>query len=182
MKRRTSALLLAILVAAGLSATASAQQPAPVDRAVLAESGIVFPERLGNFVRAQVSSIEAGRIGAHYVLPDGGPGSTTVDIFVRRVGEPLADEFAMTESMIRTIYTDLVVVRDLPAPATAPGAVGRLWQGSLHGAPVLTGLVLSHRNGWRIKLRATAPAVQGVDSWADVDALIRAFDWALPHL
>jgi len=181
VKRRPSALLLAILVAAGLPAAASAQQPAPADRAVLAESGIVFPERLGNFVRAQVSSLEAGRIAAHYILPAGGPGSTTVDLFVVRVGEPLAEEFAMTERMIRTIYTDLVVIRDLPAPAAAPGAVGRLWQGNLDGAPVLTGLILSHRNGWRIKLRATGPAGQGADSWADVDGLIRAFDWALPH-
>lgn len=183
MRRRLPNLLLLFILSVCLPAAAPAQPPRlPPDTSVLARTGIVFPERLGVFVRAGLGSVETGRIDAHYVLPDGGPDSTVVDIYISRIHQPQADEFASTEGMIRSLYTDLVALRDLRPPPAAPGAVGRLWRGNLRGQPVLTGMILSHRNGWRIKLRATVPAARGEEGWAEVEGLIAAFDWAVPRL
>jgi hypothetical protein len=65
-------------------------------------------------------------------------------------------------------------VRDLPAPAGAPGALGRLWRGEMAGQQVLTGMYMWHREGWRIKIRATFAIARGEASWAEVERLVQA--------
>jgi hypothetical protein len=165
----------------GLAAPSAAiAQTAPVDTSLLAESGVIFPERLGKFVRLRISSVGTGRIGASYVLPPEGPGSPVADIFLARVYDPLPEELARTEQLIGSNFQDLAPVRELRAPRGAPGAVGRLWSGSIGEHRVLTGVILYHRRGWRIKVRATVDAVGGEAAWSEVEKMMDAFDWNGP--
>ena len=175
--------LLAFLSAflLGLAAPSAAlAQAAPPDTTLLARSGVAFPERLGNFVRVGISSVGPGRIHGSYVLPPQGPGNPVADIFLAEVYDPLAEELERTEQLIRGNFQNLTLVRELRAPKGAPGAVGRLWSASIGNDRVLTGVILYHRRGWRIKVRATVDAAGGEAAWAEVEKMLDAFDWNGP--
>lgn len=174
---RAGAVLAVALVLAALPAHA---QRAPVDPTFAAQAESLFPERLGNFKRHSISSAAPGRVGAAYTLTGQSGGGPLVDIFMAAIGQPLVEDFASTEHMIGVIYEDLQVLRDLAPPPSAPGALGRLWQGSRHGRAVTTGVMILHRGGWRIKVRATVPAEMGEAGWGEVEALMRAYAWTPP--
>ncbi len=177
--RPLTAFFSALLLGLAAPSAAVAQNATP-DMSPLAQSGVVFPERLGNFVRVAISSVGEGRIGGSYTLSPGGPGSPVADIFLARVSDPLAEELERTEQLVGANFQDLKRVRELRAPRGAPGAVGRLWSGSIRGNRVLTGIMLYHRDGWRIKVRATVDAAGGEGAWAEVEKMMDAFDWNGP--
>lgn len=174
--RTAFAFLSAILIGLAAPSAAVAQSATP-DSSLLAEAGVAFPEQLGKFVRTGISSVGAGRIGASYVIPPQNPGHPVADIFLARVQDPIAIELTRTEQLIGNNFQDLKLVRELRAPRGAPGAVGRLWSASIGGHRVLTGLILYHRRGWRIKVRATVSADGGEAAWAEVEKMLEAFDW-----
>ena len=173
------AFLSAFLLGLAVPAAAIAQAPTP-DTSLLTRSGVVFPERLGNFTRTAVSSVGTGRIHGSYTLPPAGPGNPVADIFIAEVYTPLGEELGRTEQLIRGNFQNLSLVRELRAPRGAPGAVGRLWSGSIGEHRVLTGVILYHRRGWRIKVRATVNAANGEAAWAEVEKMMDAFDWNGP--
>jgi len=148
----------------------AAQPLVGADEAILAEAGIAFPERLGILVRTQVRS-GRDQIAASYVLPGADPQAAWVDIYIVRVGRPLAEEFAVTEHIIAQIHQNLAILRDLAGPPGVAGVMGRLWRGEVQGRAVLTGFVLWHHGGWRIKVRGTAAAPHG--AWPEIERLIR---------
>ena len=180
MIRPALAFLAAFILAFAAPSAATAQIGGPPDTSVLAASGVVFPERLGNFVRVGISSVMPGRIGGSYNLPPQAPGMPVADIFVAPVNLELAAELDNTEGLIAANFQNLKLIRPLRAPSGAPGAVGRLSSATLEGHPVLTGVILYHRRGWRIKVRATLDAARGEAGWAEVDKMLEAFDWNGP--
>ena len=42
---------------------------------------------------------------------------------------------------------------------------------------MLTGTMIWHRDGWRIKIRGTVDADRGEAGWGEIQRLIDAFDW-----
>jgi|GEM_PF-4445355 len=179
MIRPSLAFFSAFLLGLAVPSPVIAQAPTP-DTSLLARSGVVFPERLGNFTRTGINSVGAGRIHGSYLLPPAGPGNPVADIFIAEVYTPLGEELTRTEQLIRGNFQNLTLVRELRAPRGAPGAVGRLWSGSIGEHKVLTGVILYHRRGWRIKVRATVNAANGEAGWAEVERMMDAFDWNGP--
>ena len=174
MRRRR--LLAAAAVAFLLScpvATVAQPQATEEQRALIAEAGASFPDRIANFTRVRISSVQPGRVGATYT----GPGHSLADIFLARSDRPVADEFAATEGMIGAIFANLRPLRDLPAPAAAPGALGRIWSGESSGQPVYTAMMLWQRRGWRIKVRVTLDAAIGDSGLAEIERFMREIDW-----
>ena len=170
------AFLFAFLIGLAAPSTVIAQAATP-DTALLARSGVAFPDRLGNFTRTAIGSVGPGRIHASYVLPPAGPGNPVADVFIAEVNSSVGEELSRTEQLIRNNFQNLRLVRELGAPKGAPGAVGRLWSGSIGDHRVLTGVILYHRRGWRIKVRATVNAAAGEAAWAEVEKMLEAFDW-----
>jgi hypothetical protein len=162
-----AALLLALAPAA-----ASAQSAAP-DQTVLKASGAELPERIGDFTRVGISSVEPGRLGASYR----NGGDALVDIFIARSVMTVEEELAGTEGMIGRVFSDLRAVRDLPAPAAAPTAKGRLWTGVSGSGPVYTLMMIDRREGWRIKIRGTVAQAQGEAGVAAIEKLVRDYGW-----
>lgn len=179
MMRPLVAFASAFLLGLAAPSAVIAQAGTP-DTSLLARAGVAFPERLGNFVRTGISTVGAGRIHGSYLLPPAGPGNPVADIFIAEVHTPLAEELANTEQLIRGNFQNLTLVRELRAPRGAPGAVGKLWSGSIGEHRVLTGVILYHRRGWRIKVRATVDAANGEAAWAEVEKMMVAFDWNGP--
>ena len=99
---------------------------------MLAEAGLTFPDRVANFTFVRFSSAQPGRVGATY----SGPSGAIADVFLARSTQTLEEEFDSTEGMIGDIFANLNPVRDLAAPPAAPGAIGRIWSGELHGRPI----------------------------------------------
>ena len=154
-------------------ATVAQPQATEEQQALLTEAGVVFPDRIAGFTRVRISSVQPGRVGATYA----GPGDALADIFLARSTRPVTEEFDSTEGMIGTIFANLRPVRDLPAPAEAPGALGRIWSGETNGRPVYTAMMLWQRRGWRIKARVTLDASMGDSGLAEIERFIREFNW-----
>lgn len=171
-------LLLALALAVAPVA-AGAQQPAgdPNPEAVQRQAGLAFPDQLGGFSRTRIYSVAPGQVSATYMLRSSSNPADfiLVDIFAIRSSRSVAEDFASGEAAVVQLNSNIVAVRDLPAPAGAPGALGRLWTGDMNGQPVLTGMYVWHREGWRIKIRGTFLASRGEPSWAEVERLIRDF-------
>ena len=174
------AFLSAVLLGLAAPSAAIAQAAATPDMSILTRAGVIFPERLGNFVKTGTGSVGAGRIHGSYILPPAGPGHPVGDFFIAQVNSPLGEELTRTEQLIGNNFQNLKLVRELRPPRGAPGAVGRLWSASIGDHKVLTGVVLYHRAGWRIKLRATVDAAGGEAAWAEVEKMMDAFDWNGP--
>jgi hypothetical protein len=145
----------------------------PPDTAILAEAGTDLPERIGEFSRVAISSVEPGRVGASYRDRSG----ALVDIFLAKAAVPLEEEFQSTEGMIGRVFSDLRAVRDLPAPPAAPTAKGRLWTGVSASGPVHTAMMLDQRGGWRIKIRGTVSKAAGEAGVRAIEAFMRDFGW-----
>lgn len=170
--RFLEAAVVALLLACPAAAVAQPQATEP-QQALLAEAGVSFPDRIANFTRGSINSVQPGRVSATYH----GPGDALADIFLARAAMPVQEEFVSTESMIGTIFTNLRPVRDLPAPPAAQGALGRIWTGESNGQPVYTAMMLWQRRGWRIKARVTLNAEMGDSGLAEVERFIREIDW-----
>ncbi|HEV2748409.1 MAG TPA: hypothetical protein VGW34_14070 [Allosphingosinicella sp.] len=164
----------ALLLFPAHGSAARAELPA-AEASVLAKAQVDLPAALAQFVRGRVALMGPEQVAAQYMMPNGGPGAASVTIFIRPAGAPLHDELTATEQDIGLIFQGLTKVRDLAVPPNAPGSLGRLWSGQLHGNPILTGIMLSDRNGWRIKIRGTVSAEHGETGWAHIDGLIREF-------
>lgn len=166
--------------AAFLALLASAPAPAqpPGETAsrrgeIMREAGVAFPDRIGAFTLQRIGSVGPGRVGATYLSP----GGALVDIFVAPAEVPLEREFADTEESIVRVFGPLRPLRDLAAPPSAPGALGRLWAVETGRGPAHTAAMVWQRRGWRIKLRGTVLAAAGDAGVAEIEGLIRAFDW-----
>lgn len=165
---------LAFAAAASLFLIAPVVAQGPTDPArVAASAGIRLPERLCALNRHLLASYGEG-VRANYQVTGG-----IVDIFVTQVTQPLAEEFTQTEEIIGRLHANLTVVRELAGPPGVAGVMGRLWRGELPSGPVVTGLLLWHRDNWRIKLRATVAAAEADRSWPEIECAIRAL--ALPR-
>ncbi len=116
------------------------------------------------------------RLLAAYAVPGGG----TFIASAAPIAQPLAEEFADTERTIASLYDDVVLLRELPAPPGVAGARGRLWRGGTETGPVVTGLWLWHRAGSRIKLRATFAAADTERVWPEIECAIAALIAAPP--
>lgn len=173
--RRPRFLQVAVVVLLLACPVATVAQPLATEaqQALLAEAGVTFPDRIANFTRVRINSVQPGRVSASYA----GPGDSLADIFLARATTPVRDEFVATEGMIGAIFTNLRPVRDLPAPSAAQGALGRVWSGESNGRPVYTAMMLWQRRGWRIKVRVTLDANLGDSGLAEVERFIREFDW-----
>lgn len=172
---RAAAAFLLLLLLLPVAAPAAAGQTAG-QQALMAEAGVDFPEEIAGFRRIGIGSVGPGRVGGQYA----GPGDAVVDIFIVRSDVPVDVELASTEALIARIFANLATVRDLAAPPGASGAVGRLWRGDSNVGPVLTGLMLFQRRGWRIKIRGTVAAAAGEAGWAGIERLMHDFDWGAP--
>ncbi|HYE28799.1 MAG TPA: hypothetical protein VEA61_11290 [Allosphingosinicella sp.] len=169
---RPTLLRAAIACLLALSPAGVVAQPAP-DMAILEAAGAGFPERIGEFTRRAIASVEPGRINASYR----NDGDALVDIFISRAGMPLDEEFASTEGMIGRVFSDLRAVRDLPPPPEAPTARGRLWTGMSGSGRVLTAMMLDQRGGWRIKIRGTVSQAAGEAGAKAIEQLMRDYGW-----
>lgn len=162
---------LASLAFGVIYAQPSASAP---DMSVLRAAGVDLPEQLGGLVREEVNLIGPDQISAEYRAPSPVSGAPMVHFLIGRALLPLAHEFADNETSIRRTLGTLTVIRDLPAPRGAPGAMGRLWRVDQEDGPLLIGVVIWQRGGWRIKIRGLS---QNEEGWAAVQRLIDAFDW-----
>ncbi|HVQ08521.1 MAG TPA: hypothetical protein VMS43_08795 [Allosphingosinicella sp.] len=161
-------LLLAFAAAALLQAGAVAAQP-PADPApILRAAGLDLPERLCSLTRRQLVA-GSDSVRATYEVAGG-----SVDIFIVPIARPLAEEFAETEQIIGRLHTDLTALRDLAGPPGVPGVIGRLWRGALASRPVVTGMLLWHHGGLRIKLRGTVAAALADSAWPEIECAVRA--------
>ena len=164
--RRLLAFAAAALLQVG-AGTAAAQPPADAGP-ILAAAGLDLPERLCALTRRQLVAGSGGARATYQVA--GG----SVDIFIVPVARPLAEEFAETERIIGRLHTGLTALRDLAGPPGVPGVMGRLWRGTLGGGEVVTGLLLWHHGGWRIKLRGTVVAAMADSAWPEIECAVRA--------
>jgi hypothetical protein len=167
----------AALAAGAAGLPAAAEQQHPPDLSILNRAGASFPERLGRFVRVGVTSIQPGRVEAHYLLPAPGSGSPAMDIFVGPATADPAAELEATQTMIASIFEDLQPLRDLAPPPAAPAAAGRIWKGRLNGQPILTVMMVSRRGVWRIKIRATLAEEIASTGLPEVERAIREYGW-----
>ncbi|MET1111832.1 MAG: hypothetical protein ABWX67_09945 [Allosphingosinicella sp.] len=163
-----AAALLLALAPAGASAQPVQGPP------FIKPSGAEFPERIGDFKRVSTNAVEPGRLGASY-RRDGSDG--LVDIFVAGAGMTVEEELLATEGMIGRVFSDLRAVRDLPAPAAAPTARGRLWTALSGSVPVYTATMIDRRWGWRIKIRGTVSRSEGEAGVAAIETFIRDYGW-----
>jgi hypothetical protein len=148
------------------------RQPLPPQHAILREAAVDLPERLGAFTRHSVDLVADGLAGAHYLSPS----NAVITVFVGRTQKPLAEDLAATEDAVSQTMSGVRALRNLAAPRSAPGALGRLWTGETRVGPVNTLTMIWHRRGWRIKIRGTAPAASGDAGIAEMEQAVRAFD------
>jgi hypothetical protein len=170
-------LCLAAALALAVSAPAAAQPTPDAATAVLKQSGVHFPERVGPFVLQRIGSVGEGRADAHSEMVPPPAGRIVFDAYLSASDRDPAVELAETEPMVASLMQNLQPVRVLAAPSGAPGAAGKLWKGVVRGEPVYTAMMISRRGPWRIKLRATVAASLGDKGVAMVEQAFRDYPW-----
>ena len=160
---------LGLATAAGLliAAPASAQPASPVVPTA-ERAGLHLPVELCALRQARLDTSPAS-LDATYTLT----GDASLRISVIRATQSVDGEFNDVERAITGYFGDIVMIRDLPAPAFAPEARARLWRGILDGGRVMTGLWLWHHDGLRIKLRGTVPLGEAGRLWPEIECAVR---------
>jgi len=169
--------LLAALVVLGMAPAAASAPPAPAAAALMEAAGVDFPERIGPFELGEIRMLRPGLVVAAYVRTDETRAAPSVQILVSRATAPPAVALADNETLIESAASPVVALRDLPPPARAPGAVGRLWRAGTGRDALLVGIILWQRDGWEIRVRAVFSGAAGEAAWAEVQPLIDNFDW-----
>jgi hypothetical protein len=169
-------ILAAACVGLLASGPAAAQKPGSrqAQEQVLRQAGVVFPERLGVYTLLEHdNSIGGGHVGVHYASQS----RSVISIYVGPAEGSLENAFRLTEQSVRDSMSDLRLIRELAAPPSAPGALGRLWSARLSIGPVNTMAMVWQRRGWRISARATASSQSGEAAIAEMEQALQAFDW-----
>lgn len=146
-----------------------AQQPARPIVPTADRAGLRLPVQLCTMRRERLDTSPTG-IDATYSLT----GDGSLRISINRATQSVDGEFNDVEQAISGYFGDIVMIRDLPAPAGASEARARLWRGILNGARVMTGLWLWHHDGLRIKLRGTVPLGEAGRLWSEIECAVRA--------
>jgi hypothetical protein len=178
-RRRAFLLILAGTFAAALAAAPARATPPErlPDLSILDRAGVGLPAKLGRFVRVEITAGPLGDVDGHYVLDGPGSGSPVMDIFVGPALDDPASELGRVELITQSILRDSKRVAELTAPAAAPGAVGRVWQGRLDGSNILMATMVARRGAWRIKIRAAIAGEPLSEGLAEVERAIREFGW-----
>jgi hypothetical protein len=145
-----------------------AQQPARPVVPTADRAGIRLPVQLCAMQQERLDTSPTSLDAAYSLTGDG-----SLRISVARVTQSVDGEFNDVERAISGYFGDIVMLRDLPAPAAAPEARARLWRGILDGARVMTGLWLWHHDGLRIKLRGTVPLGEAGRLWPEIECAVR---------
>lgn len=126
---------------------------------------------MGRFQQVLLAPRGSG-LTARYQLSRNDPRLGLVDVFITRAEVSPEQELGFTEPLIGQLFSNLVPIRDLDDPPGVNGAAGRLWTADYQGSRVVTALWIWHRNGWRVKIRATMLAVKGEGDWPDIERAI----------
>lgn len=161
-------LMLAAAAAALLPIAIAPAQPAAPIVPTAARAGINLPVQLCALRQEQLDTSPA-TLDAVYRMA----GDVSLRISVVRATQSVDGEFNDVERAISGYFGDVVMLRDLPAPAGAAEGRARAWRGILDGARVMTGLWLWHHDGVRIKLRGTVPLGEAGRLWPDIECAVR---------
>jgi hypothetical protein len=165
---RSGWLMLAATAALLLTAAPVAAQPATPIVPTAAGAGITLPVQLCALRQERLDTSPASLDATYSLTGDG-----SLRISVARAAQSVDGEFNDVERAIQGYFGDVVFLRDLPAPQSAPDARARLWRGILEGSRVTTGLWLWHHNGLRIKLRGTVPLGEAGRLWPEIECAVR---------
>ena len=191
--RRAAGLALAALIAAAPVPASAAVQASQAEESfdpstvldarddgslVHKPSGFVFPAKLGPLPLTGPKIIAADDIMARYGLAKEGLGDAWLDLILYPAEQTLSAEADGVEGMI----VDHFQAKSIPDPAAPPSAAsdGRhgWFKGTVNGTEMITTYVLVQRDGWLVKVRATARASAGAKAIDQLVAAIADVPWA----
>jgi len=155
-------------VASLLPVARAAAQPATPIVPTAERAGISLPVELCAMRQERLDTSPASLEAAYRLTGDG-----SLRISVVRARQSVGGEFVDIERAIRGYFGDIVMIRELDPPQSAPEGRARLWRGILDGRRVLTGLWLWHHEGLRIELRGTIPLGAAARLWPEIECAVR---------